>query len=101
MGASNHLLDFDTSLFRTSSRRLRRIFFSWPVPFSWVACCGACTRNLAQATLDRHCPRRRSSGAAGPFFTPPSRGMSPDDRGEAAPLEIEVRLTALEKARQP
>jgi len=33
MGASNHLLDFDTSLFRTSSRRLRRLFFRGPSHF--------------------------------------------------------------------
>jgi len=37
MGVSNHLLDFDTSLFRTSSRQLRRLFFRRPVPFSFLS----------------------------------------------------------------
>jgi len=63
---SNHLLDFDTSLFHTSSRWLWRLFFSSPVRFSILSSAPRC--KSGQSLL------------SGGLITPPNPKRHEDDQ---------------------
>jgi len=114
MGTSNHLLDFDTSLFHTSSRRLRRLFFRRLSDFAssvqrraWVAlgCPGALNgaltierSQLGLSPMSRKHRRAQLTQLAAQFnecFLCPrqftfERVALGDDAGEGAPPQREV-----------
>src|SRR5262245_41606363 len=97
MGASTIFLDFDTSLFHTSSRRLWRLFFSSPVRFSILSSArvrvapgrpGACDCPLAvkrcKLGLGLHPRQRCDRSLFRAIFFPTRRVMSSRSDSSAA-----------------